>query len=264
MKSVYTWIARHSGLCRAVLFFGLIGFTVFAAGFEYVSLPALYLIGLVIWFTVGQFLSSAPAKLTQEPTEQLQQHCDPYPLLEELERQCGWNLNGWQGQLVRIDYATALQNCGEYRKAGQILENINIDKFPGTTLAFKYIYYHNLANVLYRLDRREEGRIWYKKSLQIYGDIPNGKVRQPLVFPHDMMEAKFLHYEGNHAEALQKVAWLKCPHMHSLLCAAMLAAKCHIALEEPEKAREKLQYVIDKGNKLHMVEEAKELLETLN
>jgi tetratricopeptide (TPR) repeat protein len=263
MRSFYSWIARHGGLCRIFLFFALISFTLYASQFEYVSFISIYFIDLLIWFLVGRFLAVAPANLTRAPLEQLNQHCDPYPFLEEMERQLTWNLTGWQHQIIQIDYAVALRETGQYHKAAELLESINIDKFPGMTPNFKYIYYHNLADILYLLNRREEARIWYKKSLQIYDDIPNVKAKQPIIYTHDMMAIEVLHYEGEYAEALQKVARINCPTPRNLLDAALLAAKCHLALEEPEKAREKLQYVIDKGNRLYIVEEAKALLETI-
>jgi hypothetical protein len=78
------------------------------------------------------------------------------------------------------------------------------------------------------------------------------------------MESEILYYEGDYSNALRKVAWIKLPHRKMVVEGAFLAAKCHLALEEPEKAREKLNYVVHNGNKLHIVQEANALLETLN
>ena len=58
-------------------------------------------------------------------------------------------------------------------------------------------------------------------------------------------------------------ARIKLPAPRNILDAALLAAKCHIALEEPEKAREKLSYITEHGSKLHIATVANELLETL-
>lgn len=264
MKSIYRWVSEHSGLCRALLFLLLLGFTVYAATFEYVDFLSIYLLDLAVWFFLGRFIATAPVKLLQEPVEQLQQQCDPYPMMEETQRQLSRHFDGPHRQLLEINYAAALRETGEFEKAWQLLEEINIDKFPGTTPYLKYIYYHNLCDINYVLDRRDEARIWHRKVRQIHRDILPSKGKLELDATHDLMEAHILYYEGNYEDALRKVAWIKLPNRKMALDGALLAAKCHIALEEPEKAREKLQYVIDNGNKLYIVKEAGALLEALN
>ena len=263
MKSIYGWITRHTGLCKGILFFILTGFTLYTTGLPYVSFISIYLIDLALWFLGNRLIAAAPGKLARDANEQLTQHCDPYPLLELMDQMAGWNLPGYQQQVAQMDYAAALRETGRYHKALEVLESIHIDKFPGTSPYVKYIYYHNLCDVLYLLDHKDEARIWYKKSLQLYEDIPPIKVKEALSNTYDLMAAEVLHYEGNHEEALHKVSQIKLLSPRNILDAAMLAAKCHIALQQPEQAREKLQYIIEHGNRLYAVEEAKSLLETL-
>ncbi|MBQ4562965.1 MAG: hypothetical protein IJA58_00630, partial [Lachnospiraceae bacterium] len=45
---------------------------------------------------------------------------------------------------------------------------------------------------------------------------------------------------------------------------SLLQAKAYLKLGDMEKAREKLDYVIKKGNKLYAVTEAKQLMETIH
>ena len=264
MKSVYRWIANHTGLCRGILFLGLTAFTIFAASLEYVSFLSVYLIDLFIWLLVGHFIAAVPAKLLQEPIELVDQQCDPYPLLQELEQQMARKSNTAQGQLTELNYAMALRTVGQNQKAASTLESINIDRFPSTSPYTKYIYYNNLSDVLFALDRVTEARIWHRKAVQIYNDLPENKMKQQLSETCQISHAEALYYEGDYSQALQKAAWIKCRSKRQLLDTALLAAKCHIALEEPEKAREKLQYVVDNGNSLHIVEESKALLENLS
>ena len=263
MKSVNYWIARHTGLCRILLFFGLAGFSFFAASLEYVSFISIYLIDLALWFLVGRLIATAPVKLAREAHEQLSEQCDPSPLMELMEQMITWNLPGHQHQVAQMDYAVCLRETGRYHKAAEVLDSIHIDKFPGTAPYVKYVYYHNLCDILYLLDRKEEARIWHKKAQQIYDDIPATKAKQSLTHTHDMMAAEVLYYEGNYEEALDMVSRIKLPAPRNILDAALLAAKCHIALEEPEKAREKLSYITEHGSKLHIATVANELLETL-
>jgi hypothetical protein len=264
MLSVYRWITEHSGLCRTLLFLLLGAFTLYAASFQYVSFLSIYLLDLFIWFLVGRFISLAPAKLLREPHSQLQQECDPYPLMEETQRQLARKFDGPHRQVLEMDYAVSLRETGQFHKASEVLENINIDKFPGTTPFLKYVYYHNLSDICYLLDRSEEARIWSRKFRQIYHDLPPTKAKQELAATNDLMEAEIHYYEGNFESALRKVAWIKLPTRRMVLDGALLAAKCHIALEEPEKARQKLQYIIDNGNRLFIVQQAREILDGLN
>ncbi len=264
MKSVYRWMFEHTGLCRLLLILGLLTFSFYAASIEYVSFLTVYLIDLAIWFLARRFIESASGKLLREPHEQLDNHCDPYPLLEETQRQLASRFDGPQRQLVEMDYAVTLLETGQYHKAAEILENMNIDKFPVVSPYMKFGYYLNLLAVADFLGHREEARIWHRKCRQIFADLPHGKIKQTLTPSYEIMEAEALYRDGNPKDALKKVAWIKLPNPRIVLDGAMLAAKCHISLEEPEKAREKLQYIIDHGNKLHMVQEAREILETLN
>ena len=263
MKSFYRWITNHTGLCRILLILGLGSFAFYAASFEYVSLVGIYLIVLAIWFLAGRVISIAPVKLMEEPTAIFEQECDPYPLLEGMEQQMSRNEVGPQRQLTEMNYALALRQVGQNQKSAQILEQINIDRFPGTSPYTRFIYYNNLADVLYSLGRNQEAHIWHRKSMQIYNDLPENKVKNQFTQTVQLSEAEVLYHEGDYDKSLRKAAWIKCKSKRQLLDAALLAAKCHIALEEPEKAREKLQYVLDNGNKLHIVEEARQLLGTL-
>lgn len=264
MKSVYRWIADHTGLCRTLLFLGLAALVFYAATLEYVSLLSIYLFGLAIWFLVGRLISLAPAKMMEEPVALCDQQCDPYPLLEEVKRMTDRTRNGPQQQLMEINYAMALRMVGDNHQCAGILEKIHIDRYPGTAPYTKFTYYNNLADVLFALDRTLEARIWHKKAQQIYEDLPENKLKQQFTPTAQLSHAEALYYEQDYVEALRIAAKIICKSRRQLLDAALLASKCHIALEEPEKAREKLQYIIDNGNKLHIVEEARELMNSLN
>lgn len=263
MKTVYRIMAEHPVLCRICLFLGLFSFALSTMGNENVSFLSMYIAGLFVLFFGSRIISAAPGKLLLEPLEILEQQCDPYPYLEEMERQMARKDLSPQGQVTEMHYATALRMVGQNQRCAEILEAINIDRYVGISPQFKFMYYNNLADVLFVLGRTTEAQIWHKKARRIYEDLPEGKLKQPLTHIIQISEAEALYYERDFDKALRKVAWINCPSQRCLLDAALLAAKCHIELEEPEKAQEKLRYVIEHGNKLHIVEEAGALLETL-
>ena len=103
MNSVYRWIYEHTGLCRTLLFVGLFAFAFYASTLEYVSFLSIYLLVLAVWFLVGRFIASAPAKLFKEPLEQFYRSCDPYPLIEEAQRQLARKNDDPNRQMVEIN-----------------------------------------------------------------------------------------------------------------------------------------------------------------
>lgn len=263
MKSIYRWIANNTGFCRGIMLLGLGAIMFYAATLENVPIMSVYLFVVVIWFFVARFISMASSKLMEEPAAICDQQCDPYPLLDTLKQMLDRKQNPAQQQMTQINYALALRLIGENHQCADILEKINIDRFPGTSPYSKFIYYNNLSDVLFLLGRELEAKIWQKKSMQIYNDLPANKMKQQFDHTVQLAEAEDLYRAGDYDLSLRKAAWIDCRSTRQLLDTALLAAKCHIALEETEKAREKLQYIIDNGNKLHIVEEARQLLETL-
>ena len=264
MKSVYRFLYDHSGLCRVLLFGLLFSVTVYLSGFSHISFLSIYLLDLLIWFFVGRFIALAPAKLLEDPLRIMDQECDPHPFLEECTRQLERSKPSPQQQLAQINRATALRMLGENFQVLEILENLNIARFPSTTPFIKYVYYNNLVDVLFELDRDVEAHIWHKKAMQLYQDLPVPQAEKFYGQSMNLTKALALYHQGEFEDALKIVTWMKCETPRHLMDAALLAARCHIALEEPEKAREKLQYVVDHGNKLHIVQEAKEIIEKLD
>ena len=193
----------------------------------------------------------------------LEQQCDPYPFLAEMERQLPLCREDLQGQMTRINSAMALRQTGQWEQALHILQQINIDRFPATSPFVKFVYYNNLCDILTMLERFEEAEIWYRKASQIYEDLPANRLKQRMDHTVHMNEIEALYREGDYASALRKLSRLACKTQRAIVEAALLAARCNLKQEEFDKAREKLQYVIDHGNKLFAAEEAKHLLADL-
>ena len=263
MKSIYRWAANHPRFAKVIISVVITVFCFWALDPEIFSFFTRFLIVFLLLFNGYLFVNTIPEKLMREPLEILEQQCDPYPFLEEMERQMGLCQDNLQGQVTHINYAMALGQTGQYEKALGILEKINIDRFPVTSPFIKYIYYNNLCDTLTHLDRFVDAEIWHRKAAQIYADLPANKARQNLDYNSQMNEIEALYREGDYPAALRKLGWLTCKTQRSLMNAAFLAANCNLKLEEYDKAREKLQYVIDNGNKLYCVEKAKQLLSEL-
>ena len=262
MKSIRRWIAGHPLASKILV-------TVMITAFCFVLLdPDVYSFGIRFAIVFSLLCSGyltvnyMPDKLMRQPLEQLEQHCDPYPFLAELELQIAKPREDFQGQMIRLNYAMALVHTGAHEQALQVLEDINPDRFSNPFARF--IYCNNLCDVMTRLDRFQEAEIWYNKTSKIYQDLPNNRLKQRLARTMDMNEIEALYREGDYAFALRKLSRIPCPTQRSVMEAALLAARCNLALAEYDKAKEKLQYVIDHGNRLHCVAIAKALLDQIS
>lgn len=263
MKTIQRWIADHPGPSKLIM---AVMITVFCFIFldpNVFSFGIRYLLIFLMLFSGYTFIGTMPDKLMHEPLEKLEQQCDPYPFLEEMERQMKNVKDNFQGQLTKINYAMALVQTGQNQKALDTLEAINIDQHPTASPFAKFIYYNNLCDVMTRMERFGEANAWYEKARTTYEALPDNKLKQKMDRTVQMNEIEYLYRDGDYAAALRKLSRIPCNTQRSLMEAALLAARCNIGLEEYDKAREKLQYVINNGNKLHAAVTARELLDTL-
>lgn len=264
MKNLYRWIASHPRASKILLIIPITVFCFFALDPSVYSFGIRFLIIFSLLSSALMFVNTMPDKLMRRPLAQLEQNCDPYPFLEELEIQIATPQENFQGQMILINYAMALVHTGQNEKALEILEGIEIDRYPSASPFAKFIYYNNLCDVMTRLGRYPEANIWYERACQIYRNLPNNRFKQRLERTVEMNEIENLYRDEDYAYALRRLAKIPCPTQRSLMDAALLAAKCNLGLGETEKAREKLLYVIDNGNRLHCVTVARELLATLS
>ena len=261
MKSIYRCILAHPKPAKFILALLVTVFCVYVMDAETFSFGFRFLMAFSLLFSCYTFVNSVSDLLLREPLEKLEQGCDPYPLLAEVEIHMKKLPDSFQGQMIQINYALALVQTGSYEKALEVLEAVDMDKYPNPIA--KFIYYNNLCDLMTRLDRYPEADSWYRKSLEILDSMPNNRLKGRLDRTVEMNAIEALYRDQDYVGALRRLARIPCPTPRAVVDAALLAARCNLALEERDKAKEKLQYVIDNGNRLQCVTEARALLETL-
>jgi len=262
MKPIYRWIFNHSRLAHVILAVVVTVICYFGLDPAYFSFGLRFLITFSMLFSCYTLVGSVPELLLRKPLQILEQGCDPYPFLNELELHIGKVRVDAHGQMTYINYAMALVQTGQYEKALKILERIDINQFPNTPVIAKFIYYNNLCDVLTRLNRFEEADRWYQQGKDVYDSLPGNRMKQSLERTAEMNEIEYLYRDQDYAGALRRLAKIPCPTQRSLMEAALLAARCNLGLEEFSKAREKLNYVITHANRLGCVMDAKTLLDS--
>lgn len=171
--------------------------------------------------------------------------------------------SGVNQQSLLILYCLALRNTGKYQKAFEILSSINIDKFAGTLPVNKIVYYNNLSDICELLNQYEQADIWYAKMMQLYSDMPDNKTKKKL--NNLVLEAKISNQflAGQYSEIIESLNSFEPNSLSSTIENAWLCAQAYLKLNEREKAIEKLNFIIEKGNKLYTVTKAKMLLERI-
>lgn len=264
MKELKYWAIKHSGVATLLLALALCGlYTVLFVLLE-ASMWTVILIDAILLFVVFLYVRTLPMIVLKDALEKNNNGCDPYPLRDETEKLLGYKLDGATEQVIMIDHAVALRNLGEYTKAYELLSGINIDKFGGMLPANKAVYYNNLSDVCTLLGEYERAEVHYEKMLQIYNDMKDGKPKQMLEPFMAINQANACYRKGEYVKVMEILNRNPAKSAGGEVDALMLSARASIALGDNEAAACKLRAVITKGNELHAVAEAKELLEKMD
>lgn len=263
MEKVYRWIAKHQVACRIfnAVFWGVFGGCLAIAG---VPRGAVY---VFVGLTVGVssiYLANTDLLLQKKPLAQLKNQCDPYPFLEEMRTQQSYPGSEIAKQMRAINYAMALRCVGQYEQAYALMSTINIDKKAGMLPVAKVTYYNNLMDLCELMGKYQEAVIWYGKSVQIFNDMKPGKQKERLrrAIETNLAVCHFCNCE--YELALYCLGQDKPQDLSERIENAMMYARTYLAMGETEKAKKPLQFVAEKGNKLHFATEAKELLARIN
>ena len=212
------------------------------------------LFNMVVIENAGNFLL-APA------VQQMTNRCDAEPLLTVSEELLSYPSSPAKRQIYQIDYCAALDHVGRYDEALELLSRVDIEEKP-THPINKMVYYNNLAHLHLMLGAKEDAVVNYQKALEAYKAIKSDRIRKTTEPTARHIRAYLAYLEGEYHSCL---ALLQTP-MPTLLgraYQALLHAHTLLALGDVTTAKQKLNEVIQTGNKLHCVTEAKELLNTL-
>ena len=259
MRKFDRWVTKHYTVVSRAMSLLWAGFAV--AGmmiWQWHILLALlaYFVGTIV---TSVLLVRCGDRLRREAIALANQNCDPYPLLEEMRTQLHYSLPPMQMLMTEINYALALEHTGEYQQAYQRLNDINI-QHPRISPNVRLVYYSNRADLCFMMGKYEEVITCHEKAVQNLQNMKAGKSKEtlrPIVESNDGM----YHFcREEYDAALQALEQAKPRHLYDGVSNAWTAARIFLALGETENAREKLQFVVENGNQMYHVTEAKNLL----
>ena len=118
------------------------------------------------------------------------------------------------------------------------------------------IHSNNMADTCDELGDFESASAWHKKTLDAAKKL--GMLKSSEIILAKASEAL---RKKDYGAVLKALEGFKEKNMLEKICASMVYAKAYIGLGEIEKAKEKLSFIIENGNKLYTVEQAKKMLE---
>lgn len=224
---------------------------------SWLFIPMLFVCSFFPFFVIvnaGNTLS-APA------IRQMVDQGDPEPLLKISEELLTYPSSAPYRRIYTINYCAALDNMGEYDKAYELLGQIDIEE-KNTHPIHKLVYYNNVASLRMSMGYPDEAIEGYRKALQAYAEIKNEKLSRMNEPTANHARAALAYLEGEYRTCLALLQ-TPMPTLTGQVGQAHLHALVAIAQGDVPTAKAKLNEVIEKGNKLYCVTEAKELLKTL-
>ena len=262
MEKFNLWIARH----KLLAFLLLVPTTTLSMWYIFAALetPKIVLsVFLIVWFLIFSIgIWGIEIVLLDKPAKAFDEICDPVSYYEIITTLLSYKPKTNQKNLLLINYSSALCGMGEYEKAFEILKEINIDLI--INLDVKLVYYYNLAVLCDRLGKTDEAVIWYQKVIDIYNAFKESKTKNRYTSSCDTAIAKIAVIGGEYERALEIFEKINASCKREKVGISLSSAKLYLKLNNIEKAKEKLNYVIVNGNKLYAVTEAKQLLEKAN
>ena len=260
MDKFRRWAVQHQYLASIGLSILLCG--VYTAMLLCIHAPwwGILTIDFVCLFTGWSYPTACQNKLMLKSMQPLFNACDPYPLLHETEELLQYCKPGIAQQILQLNHCMALGEIGEFQKALDMLNAINIDKYTGTHPLNKYVYYNNLTCFSEALGDLRTANIYGTKAKQIYADIKDSKLKRKYAQHVQFNTAEEYYKCGEYSKALEILRGMTPEHALRGVEIAMLQGLIYRDMGDAEQAKANFAYVIRNGNKLHKVTVARQYL----
>lgn len=208
-------------------------------------------------------VGGASSVLMMPAIKLLDEECHPEPLLYECEEQLKYRNNNVNNFTIVMNKAVALIYMGEFEKAKDNLESINID-LVNTTPIYKGTYYNNLSYAYALLGDKQMSDIWFNKALNNFEGVKGKRYLDFVKSLKDFAAVENELYEGNFEKVLELSEAVQCQCTRQRVSLSLIQAKAYIGLSDFSKAKDKLDFVKEKGGTLFHVKEAEKLMSELN
>ena len=258
MNKFNKWVAKHLTLCVVISVIVALAAFLLLRRFgvhPLIALVAYFAVILVSVIAINAIVILPFVKLSAL----LNDSGDPSELIKVCEFLQSCLISKQTKSVISINHACALRNIGRYYQSYEILRSVDqshISKPPTN----KVVYYNNLADICYLIGEVEEASEFHEKAKQSYNSLPDkAKASLPDNF-FASLDAQKEFSRGNYQTVLDILTLADEKKLVHKTDNAVLRAKAHIALGNTDEAKRELNFVIENGNKLYAVTEAKKLL----
>ena len=207
---------------------------------------------------------SAANILLQKAIDRLEHECDPHSLLMEIEDQLCYVRSSTHRQLIIIDYAAALIDCGKFSEAKERLESVDINLLAATPLEHKALYYANLSCACLGLDEFETAEAYREKSAQILQLAKNKKLKNKIFASLRFNAAEYSALCKSYDTALALLETIPDTSKRISVEKAFLYGQIFLAQEKTEEAHSNFAFAAANGGGLYIAQRARQLLEASN
>ena len=192
----------------------------------------------------------------------LDKELDPEKFIEITQNEYDRNKNKRYRNYMKLNLCAGYSSLGKVEEAYQNLKDIDLSKKSLFREQDKILYYYNEALLLQELDRKEEAIVIYKeKILQLKEKFKTNKELEGINPLIEFLNG-ILFYENDNTKMIEILSesLKKLSNKRQILVIKNLLANYKVKAGETEEARKLYEEVIENGNKLYIVEEAKEKL----
>ena len=143
MNKFQHFVARYKFLSFFLLVILACGIYSFLLMMLNVQIWGLIIVNLILVFVIYAYVEYSPEPIMRRALKELNDNCDPYPLLEETEKLLTYKNSEVLEQIILINHAVGHRSVGDYQKNLDILRMLNIDKTAGIQPIQKVVYYNN-------------------------------------------------------------------------------------------------------------------------
>ena len=259
MEKFNRFVAKHFWAVYVSLILALVA--LYFAMLFWDGMPGvLYLDLLVAVVIVAWLCVRSGTVLLHKAYKELEDHCDPEPYFKETSQQLSYPGN-WIMKLTRIVNATtALLELGEYTQAYDMMVKIRSDIDRCMRADVQTVYYNNMAACCTALKEWPEAEIWYRKMLESFQKIKFEKIRAKYKNAINLHSVNAYYRNQDYMKAMQMLDSIQPQTLRLRVHLAAHYGNIYLALGETAKAREALTFVVENGNKLYVVQEARQML----
>ena len=260
MEKINRFLAKHNIAIYAtscVLWTALYCLLVRKAGI------GLFVFAMVMIYLSAAWLNTRHAVLLKKPMEILDTQCDPYPYLEELQRQKTYSSPWTLRYNITLFEVFALSAIGQMEQAYQLLITLQERIFRSRYKLLQINFCTSMVALCRNLGRSYDMENWHTKFMDIFQKMKPNRQKQRLTEKMPLYLAQYHCYRQEHDRSLELLAQCTAKTLYEQVIVTMAYARNYVALDEKEKAKEALYFVAEKGNRLYIAQQARQMLAQL-